>query len=1204
MSYSLPAIKISSYLFGNAAPARKFVKFASTTGINLALAGPYSVDGTNNVNTVGDRVLLKDQSTASENGIYVYNGTNLVRAPDALVGTPFAAVQVNINQGTTNVNKQYVCSAPSGTDIIGTDALPFLANVGISQVDTGTGLTGGPIFSTGTISMADMNAYTYKSNITTATAAPADNLLSDLRLTLTKIFYVNNVTGNDSTNSGISSSEAFFTVNKALGLLTGTGGQIIMANTGSVYSFAPTLIPENAMIRFSTTPNAINDYSGWTNIIASSAVASVTIDFITNSTGSTNVATIIYGLGSGPLSTLTRTQVIGNLLTWTSGVYTGQSVLILDYFFISMSEAYFVILGDWSSANLIDNFTIYQPPVTIFNNGAFSNINGRHTSVIFSGVQFSPQAAYSYASTQQRLIFEYSRYTNELQLSQSFLVSDGALILRNSGWSSGSPFFDFSQGNMDVEFLNSVVNLTGSIAAGRLGMTNTSNSRFIVDSSAVVLGGVNIPWQLVSTDTSITNSLWVGALDASNCSSITLNNNTHYMGTYYTTPSNLPFTPSLITSAFADCSVSLNNIYFLHHYVSGGPSVPILAFSGGEINFEGSNNVTFINGPAIPQAITVDTACRVTSSGSLNVNTAIYLLQITDNAEWINTGTLTSPASSCVNNIVLGNQGSFTSTASLSSFNGGTSAVIYDITAGTSITASALNNYALPYTFASVDRISSSRYGVAPIVSSSLVANQQQLLGNGAWRTNINNPLIVVKGTVTSANITLGSFASGSSAQGITFNTGDLILLTSQSNAVENGVYQINSTAPPTRPLSAPSGTAFGGHSVVSQEGNQPSPGIWMCTNPSGSDVIDTDALSFSRTEIGNTSSVFYTADGTYTHQTGNDVYVTCWGGGGGGGSSYNDSVVRYIGGGGGGGGIVTSYPISSLMTNGLTYSIVIGYQGFSNDTYTDSNLMYAGAGGATGIIFAYTTQSGTLSGLTQSSTSRSTIACSVNFNVVAGDVIYVMGSPSYIFKIEGFVAADNAYVWGSTVYTGGGGINKILFSGRSFAKVTRGIIAFGGGGGDSWYIGAGNNRAGSGGTNDFPGIVNTTTTGVAGCPSAVINGDAQFGGNFFTAGAGGGIQGDFANSTLPGRGGDVYGKWVGGEAATGTDYSYGGGGGAGYFGPGGTYVGIGVIPLANSGAGGAGATASGVSGTYVQAQNGGSGGLILDIQRKIEQLA
>lgn len=69
----------------------------------------------------------------------------------------------------------------------GAGADPIWSNVGtgsVTDISTGTGLTGGPITTSGTISMAQMAAKTLKGNNTNATANPADLSVSQVNTLL------------------------------------------------------------------------------------------------------------------------------------------------------------------------------------------------------------------------------------------------------------------------------------------------------------------------------------------------------------------------------------------------------------------------------------------------------------------------------------------------------------------------------------------------------------------------------------------------------------------------------------------------------------------------------------------------------------------------------------------------------------------------------------------------------------------------------------------------------------------------------------------------------------------------------------------------------------------------------------------------------------------------------------------------------------
>ena len=96
---------------------------ASIANVNIASA-PASIDGHAFVNT--ERVLLKDQSTASENGIYVFNGTGnaLTRATDADTWNEIVGSVVYIEQGSTNGGSKWNCTNVSG-GTLGVTAINF-----------------------------------------------------------------------------------------------------------------------------------------------------------------------------------------------------------------------------------------------------------------------------------------------------------------------------------------------------------------------------------------------------------------------------------------------------------------------------------------------------------------------------------------------------------------------------------------------------------------------------------------------------------------------------------------------------------------------------------------------------------------------------------------------------------------------------------------------------------------------------------------------------------------------------------------------------------------------------------------------------------------------------------------------------------------------------------------------------------------------
>jgi hypothetical protein len=89
---------------------------------NLSLTGEQTIDGEL---TSTSRVLVDQQSTASQDGIYVTAAGAWSRSADMPTGTEARGVRVWIEEGTTDGARLYSCSNIEGADIVGTDGLTF-----------------------------------------------------------------------------------------------------------------------------------------------------------------------------------------------------------------------------------------------------------------------------------------------------------------------------------------------------------------------------------------------------------------------------------------------------------------------------------------------------------------------------------------------------------------------------------------------------------------------------------------------------------------------------------------------------------------------------------------------------------------------------------------------------------------------------------------------------------------------------------------------------------------------------------------------------------------------------------------------------------------------------------------------------------------------------------------------------------------------
>jgi len=113
---------------------------AATTAnitISTALNNGDTLDGV--TLSTNDRVLVKDQSTASENGIYVV-GSSPARASDLAAGADAAGFFTFVEQGTVNADNGFVCTSNKGSAVVGTNNLTIAQFSGAGQITAGDGL--------------------------------------------------------------------------------------------------------------------------------------------------------------------------------------------------------------------------------------------------------------------------------------------------------------------------------------------------------------------------------------------------------------------------------------------------------------------------------------------------------------------------------------------------------------------------------------------------------------------------------------------------------------------------------------------------------------------------------------------------------------------------------------------------------------------------------------------------------------------------------------------------------------------------------------------------------------------------------------------------------------------------------------------------------------------------------------------------------
>ena len=114
----------------------------ATTGSNISLSSaPAAIDGV--TLSSDDRVLVKDQSSGAENGIYVFNGSGsaMTRATDADANAEVTSgLFTFVTEGTVNADSGFVLTT-DGSITVGTTSLAFAQFSGAGQITAGTGMT-------------------------------------------------------------------------------------------------------------------------------------------------------------------------------------------------------------------------------------------------------------------------------------------------------------------------------------------------------------------------------------------------------------------------------------------------------------------------------------------------------------------------------------------------------------------------------------------------------------------------------------------------------------------------------------------------------------------------------------------------------------------------------------------------------------------------------------------------------------------------------------------------------------------------------------------------------------------------------------------------------------------------------------------------------------------------------------------------------
>lgn len=304
---------------------KKSVRVATTA--NITLSGTQTIDGIAVV--AGDRVLVKDQTTASQNGIYVVAAGAWSRATDANTISKLAGALVNVDSGTVGGGLRY------DTDLKATDTLDTTAVSFYKAYDTNDAATANTAtklvlrdasgnFSAGTITAALSGNASTATTLQTARNINGVSFNGSADITITAA--AGTLTGT-ALNSTVVSSSLTSVGTITSGTWSGSFGAVSGANltsltAGNLSGTIPSAVLGNSTHYIGTTAVALNRASANQALTGISSIAlpgatSGTVTMTPAATAGTTAITIPATSGTlvttGDSGTVTNTMLAGSI---------------------------------------------------------------------------------------------------------------------------------------------------------------------------------------------------------------------------------------------------------------------------------------------------------------------------------------------------------------------------------------------------------------------------------------------------------------------------------------------------------------------------------------------------------------------------------------------------------------------------------------------------------------------------------------------------------------------------------------------------------------------------------------------------------------------------------------------------------------------------------------------------------------------------
>jgi len=308
------------------------------TTANITLSGEQTIDG---IATSASRVLVKNQSTSSQNGIYLSSSGAWTRTTDANIWNQLVSAYVFVEEGSLQADTGWVCTVdPGGT--IGVTSVTWVQFSGAGTYTAGTGLTlTGTQFS---ITNTAVTAGSYGS----ATQVGTFTVNAQGQLTLA---------GNTTVTPAITSVTGLGTgVATALAVSTGSSGAFVVNGgaLGTPSSGTVTNLTGTASININGTVGATTANTGAFTTISASGVITSTVS-----------------TGTAPFTVSSTTQV-ANLNAATAGTATNATNVAITTGSGATNYLHFGPVSSGNSATNVNASLTYN----YTNNALTAGING------------------------------------------------------------------------------------------------------------------------------------------------------------------------------------------------------------------------------------------------------------------------------------------------------------------------------------------------------------------------------------------------------------------------------------------------------------------------------------------------------------------------------------------------------------------------------------------------------------------------------------------------------------------------------------------------------------------------------------------------------------------------------------------------------------------------------------------------------------